>query len=71
MAERLAQIQGHLTNTFPKGLLSGKTAIVTGAGQGIGAETAILFAREGARVIVADIDSRKYPLLPPTHKLTH
>jgi len=72
MAERLAQIQGHLSNTFPKGLLAGKTAIVTGAGQGIGAETAALFAREGARVIVADIDSRNNPLLPPpTHTRTH
>ncbi|RPA92991.1 short-chain dehydrogenase [Choiromyces venosus 120613-1] len=59
MAERLAQIQGHLSNSFPGGLLAGKTAIVTGAGQGIGAETAILFAREGAKVIVADIDSQK------------
>ena len=71
MAERLAQIQGHLSNTFPKGLLFGKTAIVTGAGQGIGAETAILFAREGAKVVVADIDSRNNPLLPPIHKLTY
>ena len=33
-------------------LLSGKTAIVTGASVGIGNETARLFAREGAKVVV-------------------
>ena len=36
--------------------LQGKTAIVTGAGAGIGAATAELFATEGARVLLADID---------------
>ncbi len=35
-------------------LLEGKVAIVTGAGSGIGRETALVFAREGARVTVAD-----------------
>ncbi len=37
------------------GRLDGKVAIVTGAGRGTGAATARLFAREGARVAVADI----------------
>jgi len=37
--------------------LEGKTAIVTGAGAGIGAATAALFAREGARILVADRDA--------------
>ena len=37
--------------------LGGKVAIVTGAGSGIGRATSNLFAREGAKVVVADIES--------------
>jgi 3(or 17)beta-hydroxysteroid dehydrogenase len=35
--------------------LKGKVAIVTGAASGIGRASAILFAKEGARIVVADI----------------
>ncbi len=38
------------------GLVNGKIALVTGAASGIGRESALLFAREGARVLVSDID---------------
>ena len=37
------------------GMLDGKTAIVTGAGRGIGREEALLLAGEGAKVIVNDV----------------
>ena len=52
--KRVAQIAGHL---FPKGMMAGQVAIITGSGQGIGAEAARLFALEGAQVVVQDIDA--------------
>ena len=36
-------------------MLEGKVAIVTGAGQGIGAATARRMAEEGASVVVSDV----------------
>jgi NAD(P)-dependent dehydrogenase (short-subunit alcohol dehydrogenase family) len=37
------------------GLLDGKVTVITGAGNGIGRATALLFAREGAKVVVNDL----------------
>jgi len=42
-----------MTNTNENGLLAGKVAFVTGAGRGIGAAAARLFAAEGAQVLLA------------------
>jgi 3-oxoacyl-ACP reductase-like protein len=52
---RVEQISAHLN--YPKGMLHDQVAIITGSGQGIGAEAARLFANEGAKVVVSDIDA--------------
>jgi NAD(P)-dependent dehydrogenase (short-subunit alcohol dehydrogenase family) len=50
------------------GRLRGKVAVVTGAAFGIGRATAVVFAREGARLVVTDI--QEIPLLALKDELT-
>ncbi|KAI8602604.1 hypothetical protein EDD21DRAFT_371407 [Dissophora ornata] len=38
--------------------LAGKVAVITGAGSGIGLESSVLFASEGAQVVCADINEK-------------
>ncbi|KAJ3749024.1 hypothetical protein F5050DRAFT_1736763 [Lentinula boryana] len=59
MAGRIAQVSGHLSNTYGRGLLAGEVAIITGAGQGIGRSAALIFANEGAKVVISDIDAKR------------
>ena len=44
--------------------LSDKRAVVTGGANGIVRATATLFAREGAHVVIADVDEVGGPLWP-------
>ena len=50
--------------------LSGKTALVTAAAQGIGRATALAFAREGAEVVATDLNIDKLKELEGTERLT-
>lgn len=58
-SNRAAQVSGHLSGSAPGGLLKDQVAIITGAAQGIGRSTALLFAAEGAKVVVSDLDEGK------------
>ncbi len=50
----LAVARGSPTTVPPMGALDGRVAIITGAGRGLGREHALLFAAEGAKVVVND-----------------
>jgi NAD(P)-dependent dehydrogenase (short-subunit alcohol dehydrogenase family) len=47
---------GATLGAVPLTSLTDRTAVVTGGASGIGRALALLFAREGANVVVADID---------------
>ena len=45
------------------GRLNGKSAIITGASSGIGRASALLFAREGANLVLADVNETNLRLV--------
>ena len=49
--------------------LAGKVAIVTGAASGMGAATARMFAREGAKVVIADAMEHEGRQIADAHRL--
>jgi NAD(P)-dependent dehydrogenase (short-subunit alcohol dehydrogenase family) len=52
----IRDITRHATEDTMAGMLEGKTALISGGARGIGRAAALLFAREGARVAVADLN---------------
>lgn len=48
-----------MSEVLPSRRLAGRTALVTGAGLGIGRGTALRFAAEGARLVLADSDAAR------------
>jgi 3-oxoacyl-[acyl-carrier protein] reductase len=57
--QRLAQLSKQLGANLSGALLLDQVAIITGSGQGIGRAAALLFAQHGAKVVVADLDSKR------------
>jgi NAD(P)-dependent dehydrogenase (short-subunit alcohol dehydrogenase family) len=45
--------------TEPIGMLSGKIAVITGAGQGIGRACVDVFLREGAKIVAVDFSGKQ------------
>lgn len=49
----------HFASQAKKGRLDGEVAVITGGAAGIGRESSLLFAQEGASIVVADMNEEK------------
>lgn len=56
MHESLETVGAPVLTQHPRGRLQDKVAIITGSARGIGAATAVTFAREGAKVVLCDVN---------------
>jgi NAD(P)-dependent dehydrogenase (short-subunit alcohol dehydrogenase family) len=56
LSDRRAASVAHVTRAMFMGLLDNKTAVFTGAAQGIGRTIVETFAREGAAVVIGDVN---------------
>lgn len=45
------------TESSSKGMFSGQVVVITGAGKGIGEAAALMFAQQGAKLVLSDLDS--------------
>jgi 3-oxoacyl-[acyl-carrier protein] reductase len=63
-------IASSVTSGTSERILEGQVAIITGSGQGIGAAAAKLFAQQGAKVVVTDLDAGKRALCWSVGELT-
>ena len=71
MAKRVAVLKRHLAGSGAGAetslLFDGSVTIITGAGRGIGREAALMFVRNGARLVLNDLDrcAQRVPVSRP------
>ena len=59
VTQRLKEVEAMTRNGNGNRLLAGRVAVITAAGSGMGRAAALLFAAEGAAVVVADLSDKR------------